>query len=208
VGRREGAKPISKHIDKTWWEDFSGKEMDLAVISFMNIHHGVKHRHMTVWVQEMKLPPLDDDQIIGSATVLPMTSQDWQTLQDPDDNDLDPNAGRFLWDGKVAPNDAALGAWKTVGYVNKITDFDPAKPRDAHRANIKAITIKPNGKTDQALMIWSGDTLMNLSSNQALKMTVKELDGKKYLFVEAGGFKTSHGTQWVSPVCVMQKAAD
>lgn len=208
VGRREGGKPISRHIDKTWWEDFSGKEVNLAVISFMNIHRGVKHRHMTVWVQEMKLPPLNDDQIIGSATLLPMTSQDWQALQDPDDNDLDPNAGRFLWDGKVAPNAAALGAWKTVGYVNKISDFDPAKPRNAHRANLKAITIKPDGKTDQALMIWSGDTLMNLSSNQALKMTFKELDGKKYLFVEAGGFNTRHGAQWVSPVCVMQKAAD
>ncbi len=51
------------------------------------------------------------------------------------------------------------------------------------------------GKTNDPMQIWSGDTLMDLSKNTALKITPKQIAGKRYLFIEAGGFNDIGG--WV-----------
>lgn len=56
------------------------------------------------------------------------------------------------------------------------------------------------------LWIWSGDTLMNLERNEALKMIVKTIDGGDYLFIEAGGFSTRHFVGWQPPLYVMKRA--
>lgn len=60
--------------------------------------------------------------------------------------------------------------------------------RTAGRAPIPAIDFKNDGRTGQTLWIWSGDTLMDLDRNQALKMITKDIGGTTYLFIEAGGF--------------------
>lgn len=207
VGRREGAKLIGKHIDKSWWPDFSDKQVDIAAISFMGIHKGRKHRHLMIWVQEMKLPPLGDEQIIHSATVLPMTCATWQSLQDPDNNDLDPNEGKFLWDGTFKNNPAAVGKWKTVGYAKDLDQLDLGKPRDARRARLQQLELKADGTTNDPLYIWTDGTLMDLQRNEALNITVKQHNGKPFLLVEQGGFHTKHGPDWTSPWFVM-KAVD
>lgn len=205
VGRREGALPISKHIDRAWWPEFEGGEVDLAVISFMNIHRGVKHRHFTLWVQEMKLPDLDDERLILSATVMPMTSAEWQALQDPDDNDKDPDAGKYRWDGKFVDNPGLIGQWRAVRVVKTPDAFDPSARPDGRGIQLKEIAFKANGRTGNPLRVYSGDTLMDLHHNQALKMTARTIGGTEYLFVESGGFHEKHGPQWKCTLHVMKR---
>ena len=209
VGRREGDQPICYYIDKAWWPDFQGGEVTIAATSFLRIHlrSKVKGNHFSVWLQEMKVPPLGGKEILNSATVVPMLSSDWQARQDPDDAELDPDAGRFLWDGKFVANEAILGSWKTIDQVQTIDEFTPDKRANPRRGPLKEMTFKARGRTDQRLWIWSGDTLMDLHGNQALKMIVKTIGGVDYLFIEAGGFSTRHPNGWRTPWYVMKKAA-
>ena len=73
------------------------------------------------------------------------------------------------------------------------------------RAQITRLTFKDRGETGALLWIWSGDTLMDLTRNQALKMTVKTIGDSDYLFVEAGGFSTSNPKGWQPPLYVMKR---
>jgi hypothetical protein len=207
VGKREGDQPICYWIDKAWWPDFQSGKTTIAATSFLRIHFRskVKGNHFSVWLQEMKVPPLGDREILGSATVVPMLSSAWQAKQDPDDAEIDPDADRFLWDGEFAPNAKVLGQWQTIALVPAIDAFDPAKPADAHRAPLKEMTILEHGRTHDQFWIWSGDTLMDLHHNQALKMVVKTINGTDHLFVEAGGFNTNHPADWQAPWCVMKR---
>lgn len=205
VDKREGAVPIDMHLDKSMWSTFSGQEVDIAHIGFMGVKGSWKNRQLMIWVQEMKLPPLDDDQFVHSATMVPMTCAQWQAQQDPDNADLDPNAGRYLWDGKFKPNPALLGSWKTVGYAPKADDFTPAKPGNAQSAPVKNLTFKADGRTDELLFIWSGTTLMNLVKNEAMNMELRKVGETEYLFIEAGGFQAKNGPAWQSPRFVMQR---
>lgn len=205
VDRREGAKPIGNHIHREWWGDFNGGETEIAFVSFMGGKPGWKNRHLMIWIQEMELPPLGQKEILESVSAKPMTSQAWQALQDLDLNELDPEDGKFVWDGKFQPNPALTGTWKTVGYVGSLAEFDPAKLKDANRAPLQALTFNSNGATDDPLWIWAGDTLMNLRKNEALKMNVQSLNGTEYLFIQAGGFQTKNGNQWKSPWFVLKR---
>jgi hypothetical protein len=205
VGRREGGLPIGREIDKEWWHHFDGGEVEIAHMSFMNIHRGLKHRHLTIWLQEMKLPDLSDETLIMSATEMPMTCAAWQALQDPDDNDKDPEAGKFLWDGKFVANPKLVGEWTAVRVVASPDEYDPKARPEARGIQLKEITFKENGRTGDPLKIYSGDTLMDLLHNQALKMTLKTIDGTDYLFVESGGFHEKHGSEWKSTWHVMKR---
>ena len=196
VGRRQGAKPIGQHIDKSWWPEFSGQEVDIAVISFMGIHKGVKSRHMSLWVQEMQVPELSDEVMIRSAAALPMTSSDWQALQDLDDNDLDTEVGKFHWDGEFAANPALAGEWKSIGITSDPESFDPKARPDTRNLRLPQLNLLPSGKTQELFLIHSGNILMNLETNEALKMEFKTLDGTDYLFIEQGGFATKRGMDW------------
>ena len=53
--------------------------------------------------------------------------------------------------------------------------------------------------------IWSGDTLMDLSGYEALKMELRKISGEEYLFVEVGGFRTKNPAGWQSPWYVLQR---
>ena len=196
VGRREGSMPISAHIDKSWWPEFAKGEVDLAVMSFMGVHKGTKSRHLSIWIQEMKIPDLGPEVILHSATLVPMESTAWQALQDLDNNDLDPEVGKFLWDGKFAPVSAQTGRWKSVGIVKSPDAFDPKVRPDSRGIRFKEIELKADGKTASPLMIHSGGVLMDLKTNEALQMQVKSIDGTDYLFIETGGFDTKHGMDW------------
>ena len=205
VDRRAGAKPFGGHIHRDWWPDFQNGATDIAYIGFMGNHKGSRSRHLMLWIQEMRLPPVTGREIVSSATVLPMTSSAWQALQDPDANDLNPEDGKFLWDGRFAANPELTGAWKTIGYVATPADFDPAKPKEANRAPFPSLNLKPDGTTDDPLVIWSGDILMNLRKNEALKMRVEPVKGIEYLFIETGGFQTKNGMDWKSPLFVLKR---
>ena len=206
VDRRAGGKPIGGEIHRDWWPDFQGGETEIAYIGFMGNHKGFQNRHVMIWLQEMEFPPLGEKELLESAKVMPMTSSAWQALQDTDANDLNPEEGKFEWDGQHTPNPALTGAWKAIGTVPSPADFDPANPpKDANRAPLQAVTFQSGGATDDALVIWSGDTLMNLRKNEALKMKAQNLNGTEYLFIESGGFQTKLGKQWKSPWFVLKR---
>jgi hypothetical protein len=134
-----------------------------------------------------------------------MMSSEWQALQDPDNTNIDPEQGKFEYDGKFVANDKITGAWKTVSHVAKMDDFNPLKPNQANLAPIQSIEFKNDGRTGQTLWIWSGDTLMDLDRNQALKMVTKDIGGTTYLFIEAGGFGGRNKPGWDSPWFVMKR---
>jgi hypothetical protein len=83
--------------------------------------------------------------------------------------------------------------------------FDPNARPDGRGIQLKELTFKENGQTGTPLRIYSGDTLMDLHHNQALKITIRTIDGTEYLFVESGGFNEQHGPQWKSPLHVMKR---
>jgi hypothetical protein len=149
---------------------------------------------------------MGDDLAQRSASLVPMLSSAWQNLQDPDKRELDPDEGKFFWDGKFDANARMLGNWKVITQVVEIAEFDPAakfaRPRNAL---FSAITFNNGGKTSDPTWLWSGDTLMDLSKYQALKMTMKTIDDKDYLFVEAGGFGTRNKPGWKPQLMVLLK---
>jgi hypothetical protein len=154
----------------------------------------------------MKMPPFSDDQLKTWATHISLVSADWQSLQDPNRKADDPEAGKFKWNGKFVANPTLPGTWTTIAVVPAIEAFDPAKPMDANKAPFKEITFKDGGKTDEALRMWTGDTLLDLGSGiytplQALKMTRKD----EHLFIEAGGFSEKNPLGWKSPLVVLKK---
>lgn len=63
----------------------------------------------------------------------------------------------------------------------------------------------PGGKTDKTQWIWSGDTLVDILREQALKMTVKTIDGSDYLFIEAGAYSFKNPKGWKSPLFVLKR---
>ncbi len=205
VGKREGAKHVGTVIDKTWWPDFQRGEVSLAVIAFKNIHKGSSNNHFSVWIQEMKVPPIGEKEILDSATVTPMFSSDWQAKQDPDNLELQTDDDFFRYNGEFVPNTKLSGTWTTVSVVPEIDAFNPAKPANASRAPVKELTFIDNGRTDQMLWIWSGDILMDLERNQALKMITKNIGGSDYLLVEAGGFSTKNKPGWKPMLMVMKR---
>lgn len=54
------------------------------------------------------------------------------------------------------------------------------------------------------MWIWSGDTLMDLERNQALKRIVKPIDGSDYLFIATGGFAVKNKPGWKTQWLVMK----
>ena len=175
---------------------------DRAIVQLPPAPQGI----FSLWLEEMKLPPLDDASFRKSATVIPMLSSAWQDKQDPNNKELKAD-DRFHYDGKFVANPKVLGAWTPVAAVASIAAFDPAKPANPAGVPFKEITFKDGGLTADPLWIWSGDTLMDLDRYQALKMTPRSLGGTDYLFIEAGGFSAANPAGWKSPLWVMKRSA-
>jgi hypothetical protein len=197
-GRNSGGLPKGAFITSEWFNDFKGGKVEVAAIGFLSNR---KRTNLNIWFEEMKMPPMGENLLRQWAQGISLLSAPWQALQDPNRNAEDPEAGKFKWDGKVTANPALLGTWTTVAVVPAVEAFDPAKPVDANKAAFKEITFKADGRTGEALRIWSGDTLLDLETRQALKMTVKG----EYLFIEAGGFSEKNPVGWKVPLVVMKK---
>ena len=213
-GRRMGGTPRGGYITKEFIEEFNKGEVTIAATSFLRYGNRaivqmppVPQGIFNVWLEEMKLPPLDDEAVRKSATVIPMLTSQWQARQDPVNRELQPDDYKFRYDGRFVANSKVLGAWTTVDLVQAIDEFTPDKKMDARRAQIKGVTFKDQGKTGDVQWIWSGDVLMDLNRYQALKMTVKTIGGGDYLFIEAGGFSEKNPVGWRSPWCVMKRQA-
>ncbi|MBT8045357.1 MAG: hypothetical protein KJO79_10440 [Verrucomicrobiae bacterium] len=205
VGKRQGAKPLAYYIDKAWWPDFAKQSTNIAAMSFLRIDQNTTRRHFSIWLQEMKAPPMGRDVILNSATKTPMRSAEWQALQDPDRN-VGPDDGKYIWNGKFVSNAKIIGSWTQLGQVQTIDEFQPEGPIKSSKGSpYQKITFKDGGGTNDGLVIWTNTMLLNLRSNDALKITPKTIDGVDYLFIEAGGFHPKHGPDWKAPLLVMKR---
>jgi len=213
-GRGSGGQPKGAFITKGFLDDLQGGEVTIAVMTFLRFNDKYKVKpservpqgKISLHFEEQKLPPMGDDLVLKSATVVPMLSSEWQAMQDPDDREKSAAAVKFLWDGKFKPNSKVLGKWNLIAQVAELAEFDPEqKPAKVRNALFSTITLKDGGKTADPTWLWSGDTLMDLNKYQALKMQVKKLNGHDYLFIESGGFSTRNAAPWKSPLYVMQR---
>jgi hypothetical protein len=128
---------------------------------------------------------------------LPKRTSRWQASRN--------DAHLFRFNGRFVANTALMGKWNLVGQVGSIEQFDPKKAKAPRRKPYKAITFQAKGKTDNANRMWSGDTLIDLNTNEALAMKPKRIGGATYLFVEAGGFSESKKPDWKTSLFVLKK---
>lgn len=206
VGKREGAKPIAYYLDKAWWSNFRQDVTTLAAKSFLRVNQNSTNRHFSIWLQEMKVPPMGREVILKSATMVPMRSAEWQANQDTMRNTGEED-GMYVWDGEFVPNAKLVGAWTQLGQVQSMDEFKPGGPIKSDRgARFQELTFMNDGATDDGLVIWSDDRLMDLRKNDALRITPKTIDGTDYLFIEAGGFHTKNGPDWTPPLYVMKRS--
>ncbi len=212
IGRREGGKQRGAFITKEFLDQFGKGPVTLAAISFLRYGDRavvtkppVPQGTFSLWMEEMKLPPLDDEVFSKSATVIPMLDANWQSKQDPDNAELSPDDNRFVYDGKFLPNEKLSGSWKAVALVPSEADFDLAGKYDAKRARIQSVTLQNGGNTSVGTLIWSGNMLMDLTRYQALRMYAKNIGGTEYLFIEDGGFSSKNPPTWKSSLVVLKR---
>jgi len=207
VDRRAGGAPICAQIPKDRWPDFAAGTVNLAATGFMHYHDKSKEygNYLTVFFQRMKLPPMGETMLNRAAALIPMRSAEWQMTQDPDTN-VEPDDGKFKWDGVVVPNPAVKGTWNVIGQVDSLESFDVGtKPVPARNPRFQRMTFQDDGATDSPLWLWSGKMLMDLDEFQALQMEPRTVNGKEYLLIEAGGFNTQSGTAWTPPLLVLER---
>jgi hypothetical protein len=204
VGKREGGAPLAFYLDQSWWPEFANGKTTISAISFLRMDQNATNQHFSVWLQEMNVPPLGRDVILKSVTKVPMLSSEWQALQNPE-TFVDPEEGKFRWDGTFSPHPDISGSWKQIGSVAAIGDFKPDVPVQGNAPSLGNITFQDDGGTHDEFLIWSGDMLMDLRKNEAMKITPATIDGTAYLFIESGGFNARNGPDWKPPLHVMKR---
>jgi len=212
-GRGSGGRPKGAYITKEFLDDFRKGEVIIAVKTFIryNAKYSTKpsskvpQGKFSLHLDEQKLPPMGDELVAKSASVVGMLSSDWQSKLDKEDASKNPDDNLFRWDGKFVPNENILGSWKVVSLVSTLVDFNPEKPRDTNRARFKKVTFKSDGMTDDPIKVWSGDVLMDLEKYQALKMKVVIIEGGEYLVVEEGAFSTRHKPDWKPRLIILKR---
>ncbi len=204
-GRGSGGEPKGAFITKDFFEDFKGKEVTIALKTFIRYNDKYKVKptskipqgKISLHLEEQKIPPMGDDLVIRSAAVVPMQSSDWQANLNPEDASQEPDQFLFRWDGKFTANPKINGTWKIIAEVGEISEFDlEAKNQKARRPQVTTITFEEDGTTDSPTRVWSGDTLMDLDKYQALRMKTNIVGNTEYLFIEAGGFSNRHKPDW------------
>jgi hypothetical protein len=212
-GRGSGGLPKGAFITREFLGEFQGGEVTIAVKTFLRFNDKYKVKpsdrvpqgKISLHLEEQKLPPMGDDLLRKSATVVAMLSSEWQAAQDPADRERQASAVKFRYDGRFVANADFVGGWKTLGVVRTIEEFTPDKRLNPRGARIAGINFKDNGQTDNVTRLWSGNTLMDLTRYEALKMKIKEIDDEEYLFIEAGGFSTRNPADWKSQWYVLKK---
>jgi hypothetical protein len=207
TGRRAGGSPKGYLLPKAMMKELSGKELLVGVKTFMAKHprSGEKRGYLTLFIEEMKLPPLEGEKLRAVMQRIPMFSAEWQSLQDPQ-SENDPDDGKFIYDGKFNPNPQVVGDWKVAGCFADADDLASMKPLGKKASQLfNAISFKDDGKTDSAERIWSGDILMDLNSSQALRITARKMNGEDVLLIENGGFNVKGGADWKSPLLMLKR---
>jgi len=212
LGRRAGDNIRGGWITPDFIEEFGKGPVTIAATSFLRYGDRaivqmppVPQGIFSMWMEERKLPPLDEATLRKAATFIPMLSSNWQATLDPESSEPPTDEGKFRYDGTFVANPAVPGKWTTIAEVGEIADFDPENIQRAHRPAFQNIEFHGDGTTRNAHWIWSGDTLMNIDQYVAHKIVPKTIDGAGYLFVEAGGFDTRKPAGWKSPYLVLKR---
>lgn len=212
LGRRAGNTIRGAWITKDFTEEFAKGPLTISAITFLRYGDRaivqmppVPQGIFSLWLEERKLPPLDEATLRKAASFVPMLSSDWQALQYPDSTAEDPNAGKFRFDGKFTANPKVAGSWTAVAQVAKPADFDPQAKPNPGRSPFQKITFKEDGTTDTARWIWSGATLIDMEQDTALKIAPQSIGGADYLFIESGGFSPKNPVGWTSPLMVLKR---
>jgi hypothetical protein len=215
TGRGGGEKPKGAFITKEFLDEFKGGKVTIAVKSFLRYNDKYNtlptakepQGRISLHLEEQKLPPIGDDLIRKSASLVPMMSTEWQAKYDKENLELDPEENKFRWDGTFVKNEKILGNWEVITEVKEIDDFDPLKKNSkAGRAPFQMLGILADGATSLPTWLWSGDSLMDLNSYQALKMVTKKIGDQEFLFIETGGFSTRHQLGWKSAWLVLRRS--
>jgi hypothetical protein len=213
INRGAGEQPNGAFITKEWLEECNKGEVTFALMSFIRYNDKrdamptarIPQGRMSIHLEEQKLPPIGDDLVRKSATVVPMLSSEWQAAQFSESDEEKEAAPLFRWDGKWVNQPALSGSWKVIGEVPAIESFLPAKPVKPKRASFTQLTFQSDGMTSEATMVWSGAHLMDLTRYEALRIEPRTIEGKDYLFLESGGFSTRNQPGWKSPWLVLEK---
>lgn len=213
AGRGSSDQPKGAFITKEFFDDFRSGQVTIAVKTFLRYNdkfligptEKIPQGHISLHLEQMKLPPMGDELIIKSASIVPMLSAEWQAKQEPEIAELDVEEGKFRWDGKFVANPPITGTWQVVGEIAGIEDFNPEKPAKARNPLFQFMTFTDDGKTGDPTWAWSGDLLMDLTRYQVLRMQSKTIGGAAYLFVEAGGFASKNKPGWKPSLLVLKR---
>lgn len=214
LGRRAGATIRGAWITKEFSEDFAKGPVTVSAITFLRYGDRaivqmppVPQGTFSMWLEERKLPPLDEAVLRKSALYTPLLNAEWQSRNNPAPvGDEVPENPPYFYDGKFVANPAIPRKWTLVDVVKSIDEFQPAgKKVNAGRASFQSLNLTADGGSDSPLLLWSGDTLMDINQRAALRMTPKTIDGTAYLFVETGGFGPKNAVGWKSPLMVLKR---
>ena len=94
----------------------------IAAIAFLRMHKRTKKigNFLTIWIEEMKNPPLTDGQVLTGLTLIPMQSSQWQRAQETDAAEMASDEGLFIYGGRFVPNPKLPGRWSVIGEVSEV----------------------------------------------------------------------------------------
>ncbi len=212
LGRRAGDTIRGGWITPEFLEEFGKGPVTIAATSFLRYGDRaivqmppVPQGIFSMWLEERKLPPLDQATLRKAATFIPMLSSDWQATLDPESSEPPTDEGKFRYDGTFVANPALNGNWVVIDQVDRIDAFSPDHQMSPGRVPFRKIDFGNDGETDKSEWIWSGNILMDIENYVAHNVVPKTIDGTEYLFIEVGGFNTRHPAGWTSPVMVLRR---
>jgi hypothetical protein len=213
INRGGGEKPYGAHITKEWLGDLNQGEVTIAVMSFIRYSdkrdamptEKIPQGRMSVHLDAQLMPPMGDDLVWKSATIVPMLSTGWQEGQFSESDEEKENAPLFRWDGKFTDNPALKGSWKVIGEVADLSALSEGKPKPARKPPFGKLTFEADGKTNEPTLLWSGDHLMDLNRYQALHIRSHQWEGTDTLLIESGGFSIHQKPGWKTTWLVLQR---
>jgi Family of unknown function (DUF6288) len=212
LGRRAGDSIRGGWITSEFVEEFAKGPVTIAATSFLRFGDRaivtmppLPRGYFSMWLEERKLPPLDATVLRKAASFVPLMSSAWQDLQDPAKPAEDLEHGKFIFDGKLVPNEKVIGKWKVFGQVPSVDAFDPAAKPIQPRAAFSNMEFKEDGSTHDMNWIWTADKLISIEQNTVHNVIAKSIGGIDYLFIEAGGFSLKNPAGWKTAWLVLKK---
>jgi bla regulator protein BlaR1 len=134
---------------------------------------------------------------LGVAVVVMVGGLFMTTAKANEGNDSDAsyyNAIVDKIDYQFVNDDSVIGTWGTVGFVKDINNFKPGQKDVTNGSALRQINFLDNGKMETAYcghpfksqdwVTWTKNIIINSKAKTASKYTIKEIDGKQYMFYE------------------------